>query len=147
LGLQAVQHVGRGRRDLVHPGLGHRVEIGQNQDPFIGAGCKKQLNKFVPRCRIDLSRGFGLGSGVGAGRGRCHGKLAKNGRRSGGITGQPGRDRGAGRRIDGLDQPQRQFDKLDLFVGGVDRLLYIEIRQHAQQGRADIDAVPACQVE
>jgi hypothetical protein len=36
---------------------------------------------------------------------------------------------------------------LPLFIGAVCRLLQIEIGQYAQQGRADIDAVPACQIE
>ena len=52
-----------------------------------------------------------------------------------------------GRRIDGVDQPQRQFDILRFFLRGMRRFLHVEIGEDAQQGRADIDAVSAGQVE
>ena len=59
------------------------------------------------------------------------------------IDRQPRPHRGAGGVVDLVDQARRQFDELPFLVGGMGAGLDIEVGQHAQQGRPDIDALAA----
>ena len=60
-----------------------------------------------------------------------------------GIDRKPGANRGAGCVIDLVDQARCQLDELALFVRRMSGGLHIEIGQHAQQGRPDVDALAA----
>ena len=57
------------------------------------------------------------------------------------IDREPRPHRGARGVVDLIDQAGGQLDELPLFVGGMGAGLYIEVGQHAQQCRADIDAL------
>ena len=59
------------------------------------------------------------------------------------IDREPRPHRGAGGVVDLVDQAGRQFDELPFLVGGMGVGLDIEVGQHAQQGRPDIDALAA----
>ena len=57
------------------------------------------------------------------------------------IDRQPRPHRCARGVVDLLDQARGQLDELPLFIGGVFVGLDIKVGQHAQQSRADIDAL------
>jgi hypothetical protein len=63
------------------------------------------------------------------------------------IARQPLRHRGTGRHVGRIDQPQRQLGVVALVVRRMGRLLQIEVGQHAQQGRADVETVPLTMIE
>ena len=51
------------------------------------------------------------------------------------------RDGCAGLQIDRVDQPQRKFGVVTLFLGRVRRLLDIEVGEDAQQSRLNVDTI------
>ena len=80
-------------------------------------------------------------------RRRCTGKLAQNGKRGSRIGRKARRNRSARLRVDRVDQPQRQLDKLGFLFDVMNGLLDVKIREDAQQGRAYVDAIAACQID
>jgi len=80
-------------------------------------------------------------------RGGFTGELAEHGLGRGRISAERCRNDLLRGRIDAVDEPVRQFDVLGLFLGRVERLLYIEVGHDAQQRRADVDAVAACEIQ
>ena len=154
----------RGAREL-RGGFQRRVvEIVQDQHAFFGVGRKEQLADLGSVLR--LHRQVGRHSLLRFGRRACRARGCGRGRyflgkgyrvvwmrgpeveldhrlqRRAGIDRQPRPHGGAGGIIDLFDQARGQFDELPLFVRAV-RGLDIEVGQHAQQGRADVDALAA----
>ena len=70
-------------------------------------------------------------------------ELGQDLERRAGIDRKPRAHGGAGRVVDLVDQARRQLDELALLVGGMRARLHIEIGQHAQQRRPDVDALAA----
>ena len=125
--------------------FGRHVEIGQDQAALVGCWPQRTIRSGpVSRVASPWShRAWRRRPALPL----AAAKPAEDRRRRGRVGRQAGRHRGAGRRIDGVDQPQRELDILGFFVGAVRRLLHIKVGEDAQQRRADIDAVPACQID
>ena len=60
-----------------------------------------------------------------------------------GVVRKPRANRGAGGVVDLIDQARRQLDELALLVERMPRRLHIEIGQHAQERRPDVDPLAA----
>ena len=70
-----------------------------------------------------------------------------DGPRGGRIERQPLGHRGACRHVGRVDQPQRQLGIVALVVRRMGRFLQIEVGQHPQQGRADVETLPVTMIE
>ena len=67
-------------------------------------------------------------------------KILNDAKRRCEVAGEAGRDRGAGCRVDAVEQPQRQFRVVLVLLRRMPKLLHIEVGEDADQGRAHIGA-------
>ena len=143
-------------------------QIVQDQRALAGAGAEKhvadlrgigRLHRQIRRHPLlRLARRLDLGGGYRRRRGNRRGdryadvaasrvdaELRRDDRRRARIDREPRPHRGAGRIVDFVDQAGGEFDELPRLFRAVRVGLHIEVGQHAQQGRANIDAFPAGQ--
>ena len=125
---------GAGRRGA---DLGCDIEIGEDEPALVGACGKEQRDEVVAR---------GFAAAASSRRGRS-GKLAQDRVWRGRIGRQAGCHGRARLRVDSVNEPQRQLDELGFLFGAMDGLLDVEVGDHAEQGRADIHAIPARQID
>ena len=149
-GLRCSAAVSRRRITSLAAGAGRRAAARPPHRDWSGSGgvlrCWPQRTVRPGRVWRSAWPWSRAGAGV-AGCAARRAKLAEDRAPARPVGRQSCRDRGAGRRVDGVDQPQCQLDILGFFLGAVGRLLHIEVGEDAQQRRADVDAVPACQID
>ena len=119
------------------------IEIGENQAAFFGAGRKEYFDQ-VGADRLWPRFGVRCGAPAAAIRMPSLPRIAA------GAPGRPTACRRPTARVGASTasiSPQRQLDILGFFLGAMGRFLHIEVGEDAQQRRADIDAVPACQID
>ena len=100
----------------------------------------RRLDRRAPR---RLRRNLGGERHALVGTGGSQPELSQDFDRRARIDRKPRPHRRARRVVDLVDQAGGQFDKLPRFVVAVRAGLHVEVGQHAQQRRANIDALPA----
>jgi len=135
--LKSANQFAGNRHDAAGRFAGGDIKIDENEPALVGRGRKEKVRQVV------LAR---FSACAGACRNQA-GELFQDGRRSARVGGQGRRDDTPRLVVDGLNQPKRQLDKLGFLLGAVIGLLDVKVGDHAQQSRADIDAVPARQID